>query len=224
MHKHLFLFGGGPPFTPKMASEFAKIAAEMKKPVAILFVERDGWEAYMPNYTNALREAGIDSFHILPLPSTSISEVIDCLKDSSGVVIGGGDTNLYADYIVDTAISTAIKERYELGLPVAGFSAGSLISPEVCILSPKDNVKNEFQQRIGLGLISNLVVSVHFSQWNDEEHLREASNRYSGLNNFGIDEETGIYFLNGQFVAAEGYGVYSIENDSLISLHRNQKK
>lgn len=178
MNKHLFLFGGGPPFTPNMAKKFAAIALKTNKPIAILFVERDGWEEYMSNYTGELRGLGLIDFHILPLPSTSPEDVIKCVNSSSGVIINGGDTSLYANYIVDTPISTAIKERFELGIPVVGFSAGALISPEVCIISPKDNDQNEFQQRMGLGLISDVLIAVHFSQWNDEDHLREAVIKY----------------------------------------------
>lgn len=219
MDKHLFLFGGGPPFTTNMAKNFEEKVITNNGPVSVLFVERDGWEEYMPNYTNALIDLGISDFFILPLPSTPIDEVINCLNDSSGVIIGGGHTNLYAEYIVDTPISVAIKKRYEAGIPVAGFSAGALISPEVCIISPKDNDQGEFQKRKGLGLISNVVVAVHFTQWNDEEHLKEAANKYKDYMNFGIDEDTGIYLVNDQVETTEGYGVYRVESGDLYRVN-----
>src|SRR5690606_1206021 len=126
MDKHLFLFGGGPPFTENMAKLFVNKTTHFKGSVSILFVERDGWEDYMPVYTQELEKWGIHNFHYLPLPSTPIEKVINCLTNSSGIIIGGGDTNLYADYIVETDISNIIKGRYNQGIPVAGFSAGAL--------------------------------------------------------------------------------------------------
>lgn len=219
MDRHLFLFGGSPPFTLNMAKRFVIKASKRKKTVSILFVEREGWEQYMPRYTQALVDLGLNKFNYLPLPSTPIEYVNTCIKNSSGIIIGGGNTNLYADYIVDTTISNTIKECYEMGTPVAGFSAGALISPEHCIISPKDNEQNEFQHRKGLGLISNVLIAVHFTQWNDDIHLRNAACKFDNYINYGIDENTCVYFRNGQLKAIEGNGVYCLENGLIRKIH-----
>lgn len=219
MGKHLFLFGGGPPFTLNMAKQFVIKASTTNAPVSILFVEREKWEQYVPRYTQPLEALGLNEFYYLPLLSTPIEKVVDCLKNSSGIIIGGGDTNLYADYIVETPISNTIKESYELGIPVAGFSAGALISPDLCIISPKDNEQNEFQYRKGLGLITDVLIAVHFTQWNDESHLRNAVNRFNNHINYGIDENTCVYFLNGYLESIEGNGVYSFENDTITKIN-----
>ncbi|MFA1819413.1 Type 1 glutamine amidotransferase-like domain-containing protein [Virgibacillus oceani] len=219
MNKHLFLHGGSPPFTIKMAQKFTKKISVTNAFISILFVERDGWEQYMPKYTHRLDQLGFNQFYYLPLPSTPIEIVTDCLKNSAGIIIGGGDTNLYADYIIDTSISSTIKERYESGIPVAGFSAGALISPELCIISSKDNEQNEFQYRKGLGLISEVLIAVHFTQWNDEDHLKHAVNTIKCHKNYGIDEGTCVYFFNEEVHSMEGNGVYSLENDILRKIH-----
>ncbi|MFE7062923.1 Type 1 glutamine amidotransferase-like domain-containing protein [Sutcliffiella sp. NPDC057660] len=219
MNRHLFLFGGGPPFTAEMARRFASKAMVAGTPVSILFVEREGWEEYMPWYTQGLEQFGVREFKYLPLPSTPIEVVIDSVRNSSGIVIGGGDTNLYADYIVETPISQAIKETYETGIPVAGFSAGALISPAVSVISPKDNEQNVFQSRRGLGLAKEVVVAVHFSEWDDEEHLRNAVSRCNESKNYGIDENTGVYLLNGELEAMEGNGVYTLLDGVLRKLN-----
>ncbi|KAI7255868.1 hypothetical protein KC345_g11061 [Hortaea werneckii] len=216
MDKHLFLNGGGPPFTPDLARKFAGKAQEGAGPVVVLFVERgEGWEDYIPVYTQPLADAGLTEFRYLPLPFTPIDAAVQSIRTCSGIIIGGGDTDLYADYIVDTPIGGAIKESYETGVPVAGFSAGALISPELCIISAKDNESRLFDHRKGLNLISDLLLSVHFTQWDDELHLRTAVRTFGNLAYYGIDEATGIYLLNGQLEAIEGGGVYSLENDIL---------
>ncbi|WP_249315650.1 Type 1 glutamine amidotransferase-like domain-containing protein [Bacillus sp. FJAT-49711] len=195
-----------------MANLFVRKASCSNQPVSILFVEREGWEEYMPVYTGELEKLGIHNFHYLPLRTTPIEQAVKCITNSSGIVIGGGDTNLYADYIVDTEISKVLKNRYEQGAPVAGFSAGALISPELCVISPNDNVQNEFQHRRGLGLLSNVLIAVHYSEWNDEDHLRNAASHFSNHVNYGIDERTGMYFLNGHLESTDGEGVYQLEN------------
>ena len=83
MSKHLFLFGGSPPFTENMAKKFADLAIIYRKPVSILFVEREGWESYMPKYTQPLEELGLHDFYFLPLPSSPISEVALSLHNSA---------------------------------------------------------------------------------------------------------------------------------------------
>ncbi len=42
-----------------------------------------------------------------------------------GIIIGGGETELYHKYIVDTEVGIHIKNLYKEGIPVAGFSAGA---------------------------------------------------------------------------------------------------
>lgn len=215
MSSHLFLFGGGPPFTKTMAKKFVQLASMKVKPVSIIFVERDGWEEYMPRYTEALQNEGANDFRYIPLPSTPMDEVIHNIRESSGIIIGGGNTNMYADYIVDTEISHAIKEKYKTGTPIAGFSAGALISPKECVISPQDNILQKFQHRPGLGLVENMVIAVHFSEWNDEEHLRNIASAFPYYQHYGIDEQSCLYCLNGMPVETDGKGVYSIFHNQI---------
>ncbi|MGZ9584653.1 Type 1 glutamine amidotransferase-like domain-containing protein [Paenibacillus marinisediminis] len=219
MDKHLFLIGGGPPFPAHSAKRFTELLSDPKAPVAILIVGKEGWEQYIPRYTQALIDCGVEEFRLLPLPSTSVEQAVECINNCSGIMIGGGNTNLYADYIVETAISDSIKQKYEAGIPVAGFSAGALISPATCVISPKDNEQHEFQHRKGIGLINDVVIAVHFSEWEEEGHLRQAASRFSDHTNYGIDENTCAYFVNGQLKDTDGNGVFSIENDRLSKIN-----
>ncbi|GAA0603416.1 Type 1 glutamine amidotransferase-like domain-containing protein [Virgibacillus siamensis] len=221
MTRHLFVFGSGPPFTSGMAERFSGIVSEMEGVVSVLFIEREGmdWREYMPVFTQPLMDAGVCNFRYLPLLSTPVMEICESIEQSAGILIGGGDTNLYADYIADTELGGVMKARYEKGVPVAGFSAGALISPEQCVISPNDNTEGIFQCRQGLGLVQNVLLAVHFSQWNDETHLRKAAGTFPDWLNFGIDEKTGVYFRNGKYISAEGNGVYSIDKGLLKRIY-----
>lgn len=214
MDQHLFLFGGGPPFTLQHAKKFINLT-KSNHPIIILFVEKAGWQQYMPKYIQMLRDLGAKSFEYLPLPSTPIEKIKNSLHNSSGIIIGGGNTNLYGNYIVDTPIAQTLLDCYDSGIPIAGFSAGALICPDTCIISPKDNPEGEFQQRKGLSLLNNTLIAVHFSEWKDEAHLRYALKKLGEQQNYGIDESTGIYFQNGAIDTIEGEGVYTIKNQQL---------
>lgn len=213
METHLFLFGGGPPFSTGLAARFAELAGGAGSLVTILCVDRPGWEEYMPHYTKALEERGVARFRYVPLPTTPEIEAVEALRASSGIIIGGGDTNLYADYIVETGIGPVIAERHAAGIPVAGFSAGALLSPDRCLISPKDNGDSAYQDRRGLGLVHGISIAVHFSQWQDEKQLLASAERYPDYRaHYGVDEDCGLYFRKGGLERTEGEGVFVLED------------
>ncbi|MCR8842682.1 Type 1 glutamine amidotransferase-like domain-containing protein [Paenibacillus sp. SC116] len=148
----------------------------------------------MPKYTDRLEQNDITDFVYFILTPVPSDEMLAQLQLASGIVICGGDTELYRDYIVDSEIGALIRARYEEGVPVAGFSAGALISPQVCVIPPIDNRKNEHLFLKGLGLIDNCVISAHFTFWNEEQNLLTAMEKTQLSLGYGIDDASGIYF------------------------------
>ncbi|WP_245690057.1 Type 1 glutamine amidotransferase-like domain-containing protein [Sediminibacillus albus] len=126
------------------------------------------------------------------------------LGECSGIIIGGGETERYRDYIVDTRIGKKIKELYRQGVPVAGFSAGALLSPEFCVIPPIDNSQGKHLFLPGLGLIQDLVVSVHYTKWQEESNLQAAVATTGVSVGYGINDQAGCYFLNQSFCRSEG--------------------
>ncbi|MEH7381022.1 Type 1 glutamine amidotransferase-like domain-containing protein [Bacillus sp. JJ1533] len=200
---HLFLFGGGPPFNDKLGKRFADLAGSKVARIAILFLERPGWQEYRPSYTQVLGNCDVQDFYYFALSETPTQEQLTQLEKCTGIIIGGGVTELYRTYIVDTPVGDTIRKMFYEGVPVAGFSAGALVSCEHCVISPEDTLKQEQQYLSGLGLLKHCVISVHFSEWGGEENLLEA---ISTLNvpAYGIDENSGIYFKNEQLLEHEG--------------------
>lgn len=96
-------------------------------------------------------------------------------------------------------------------MPIAGFSAGALISPETCVIPPIDNRRNEHLFLKGLGLIKNCVMSVHFSQWKEEENLKLAIEEVQVPIGYGIDDEGCLYFKNESLIKNESENYYIYE-------------
>ncbi|WP_010096035.1 Type 1 glutamine amidotransferase-like domain-containing protein [Ornithinibacillus scapharcae] len=215
MDRHLFLFGGGSPFTPKFARKYVGLCSSGK----IILLYLDGGDAFIPRYTSLLKELGHKSFCNQPLPSTPKEEVIQNIQDCSGIIICGGDSIAYAEAIVDTPISTAVQSAYQIGIPIAGFSAGALISPEVCVISSRDSGLDSYQKRAGLGLVRDTLIAVHFTQWNERNHLEQITTAIPSTHNYGIDENTGLYFHNGTLQQTDGGDVFTINNGSLIKIN-----
>ncbi|MEH7385269.1 Type 1 glutamine amidotransferase-like domain-containing protein [Bacillus sp. JJ1521] len=200
---HLFLFGGGPPFNSTLGERFADLAGNQATRIAILFLERPGWQDYMPSYTKVLEDNGVHDFYYFALSDNPNQQQLDQLEKCTGIIIGGGVTELYRDYIVDTPVGDIIRKRYNESVPVAGFSAGTLVSCEHCVISPEDTMQQEQLYLKGLGLIKNCVISAHFSEWDEEDNLLKAVSKLN-VPGYGIDENSGIYFKNGQLVGHEG--------------------
>lgn len=215
MDRHLYLFGGGSPFTPIFARQFVQQCSSGK--IVLLYL--DGGELIIPRYTSLLMELGHKKFCNQPLPSTPVDEVVKNIEVCSGIIICGGDSIAYAEAIVDTPISNAVQNAYRNGIPIAGFSAGALISPEVCVISSRDSGLDSYQKRKGLGLIGDTLVAVHFTQWNEQNHLKEITTDIPTSYNYGIDENTGLYFQNEILQQTDGGDVYSIKNGSLIQIN-----
>ncbi|MGP4108481.1 Type 1 glutamine amidotransferase-like domain-containing protein [Virgibacillus sp. L01] len=212
-NRHLFLFGGSPPFSNKFGKKFANLSLNNKGKVAILFIERDGWEEYMKLYTSILEENDIKRFFFLPLSPNTDHATLQELSSCTGVIISGGETELYRNCIVDTPIGQRITKLYENGAPVAGFSAGALISPLNCVISPIDNSRNEHLFLTGLGLIRDCVISVHFSKWKEEENLKAALARVNAPSGYGIDDDEGLYFENEILSETEGDNYYIFKQE-----------
>lgn len=201
---HLFLFGGGPPFNEQFGERFAQLAGNEDARIAILFLERPGWQEYMPRYTKVLEDQGVRNFYYFALSESPTQEQLAELGKCTGIIIGGGVTELYRSYIVDTPVANVIRKMFHEGVPVAGFSAGALVSCEHCVISPEDTAQEHQLYLQGLGLIKDCVISVHFSEWGEEKNLIEAISELNVPIGFGIDENSGIYFKNGQLVEHEG--------------------
>ncbi|RQW22411.1 peptidase S51 dipeptidase E [Bacillus sp. C1-1] len=217
MSTHLFLFGSGPPFTETLGKRFVEVMR--KKTCIILVIDRPGIEDYRKTYEGSLKSLGVRCL-FRPLPAVSEQEICNELNDCGGIVIGGGHTERYIDEVVEKTIGLTIREQFYKGIPVAGFSAGAIISMETSMISAKDHSSKRLRVRKGLGLQKHTQVAVHFSEWEEEEHLRRIT-KDDAIEGFGINEKSGIYFEDGIRDMTEGSGVYSIEAGVLRKLEGN---
>lgn len=203
--QQLFLFGGGPPFTPMLCQQFVS-CLKQSGPVALLYVPRPGsnWDDYAPIYTDALTANGVTDFFHFPLSARPTSEQLEQLAGSAGIIISGGETERYQQFIVGTPIGTIIQERFQHGVPVAGFSAGALLTPDECRIPAIDQRNGQALVLKGLGLLTDAVISVHYDTWQEETNLSEAFMKTASNFGYGLPERNGIHLKNGQLMQQEG--------------------
>ena len=205
INQQLFLFGGGPPFTPGLCKTFVS-CLNGTGPVALLYVPRPGsnWADYAPIYTDALTANGATDFFHFPLSARPTSAQLEQLAGSAGIIISGGETERYQQFIVDTPIGALIQERFQHGVPVAGFSAGALLTPNECRIPAIDQRNGQALVLKGLGLLPDAVISVHYDTWQEETNLSETFMKTASAFGYGLPERSGIYLKNGQLMQQEG--------------------
>ncbi len=202
MTTHLFLFGGSPPFTTQLAEKFSNLISNGE--IAVLYIEREGSSEYLPKYTSNIASASHEIYW-LPLKENYTKQECERLRRCAAIIIGGGDTELYHKFIVQGPLNSLIVDMFHKGIPVAGFSAGALISPVHCVISSKDNDQNIQLFKAGLGLLDNQVISAHYLKWGEEQSLKEAVKQSRVPLGYGIADESGLYFHNHKLQMTEGY-------------------
>jgi cyanophycinase len=211
--KYLFLFGGNPSLEPANKA-FIEQAGGRDAKVALLIMNREGWEGYIPRYTTTWEDQGVEYYSVV-LPDDeghlNYEETISILRESTGIYIGGGDTEKYHNYYAKDPIKEILMECYNKGIPIAGCSAGALILPETCVISSNDTHSGEMIVKKGVGLLSNLLISVHYTEWSEENHLFEGMKRLKTRQGFGINEEACAVFKNGEFEYSIGDAVHNLE-------------
>ncbi|OAB42766.1 cyanophycinase [Paenibacillus antarcticus] len=211
--KYLFLFGANPSLEEANELFIQKSGGQNAK-IVLLIMNRSGWEEYLPRYTDVWKRNGVVHISvILPDDNGELNEKIaeELLQEATGIFIGGGDTEKYHAYYAMEPIKSILKDCYSKGVPIAGSSAGALILPEICLISPKDSSNGEMLSKAGIGLLSDILIGVHFTEWNDKVNLLEGMKNHKIRYGIGIDEEACALFKNGKFESEFGEYVHHIE-------------
>lgn len=133
------------------------------------------------------------------------------LARATGIFIGGGPTRQYLATYGRGPVAAALRASYERGVPIAGCSAGALLMPEVCLVSPHDDNEGVLRTEPGVGLMRQLLLSAHFTQWHDLPNLLDGMAREDIGTGWGIDDDACAVFFDGAFDHALGGAVYRID-------------
>jgi cyanophycinase len=196
-----------------VAEEFVVAAGGYDSTIALLMQGGIGWEKYVPEYTQPWVRQGVSQYYpIVPDESGTLDldTVSAKLREATGIFIGGGHTPTYHRLYAAEPIRSVIRESYHTGVPVAGVSAGAVIAPEIGMLTPDETGDASIKIVAGLGLVSGLIVGVHFTEWNTLPSLLEAMARTQTKTGWGVDESACAVFEDGQFRGTLGRSVYQI--------------
>ncbi|MCB9027277.1 MAG: cyanophycinase [Bdellovibrionaceae bacterium] len=149
------------------------------------------------------------------------------LENSTGVFFYGGDQARILAILEDQEIKAALVEKFKMGTPFAGTSAGTAIMSKIAIVGEKTSKNKNFEKTIivseGLGLLpENIIVDQHFLERNREDRLKKVMSLFPGTMGVGIDEPTGLIIKDGLGMVV-GLSLVSVYNlDSIIKLNNGE--
>lgn len=219
----LFLLGGALAYQV-YADEFVAAAGGCAAVMAVLSQTRAGWERHKVEITQPWSDRGVSRFVLITPDEDGILDNDSAgraLQTATGILICGGNTSTYHRLFASEPLRTIIPQKYKLGVPVAGISAGALLALEICQLTPDETGESELRIVQGLSLVRGFVVGVHFTEWNALPEVLEVMAGTGTNIGYGIDEPACVVCEEGKFARALGQSVFKIEmTDFNKQLHR----
>lgn len=214
MKTQLFLLGGSAAYEV-YADDFVEAAGGCSATIAVLAQTRAGWEKHRVEITQPWLDRGVSCFTPI-VPDDEIGVVdhksaLMVLSNATGVFISGGHTPTYHQLYVTDPIGAILRERHQDGIPIAGVSAGALISSEICQLTHDEAGAGDLRVVQGLCLVSGFVIGVHFSERNALADILTVMSKTRTEVGFGIDDSACVVCENGEFARVLGESVYRIE-------------
>ncbi len=208
----LFLLGGGISVFDLMADAFLAEAGGARARLAILLIGGEGWERHRPGYAAPWERRGLTGPEfVVPGPDglLNTAQAVEAVNNATGIILGGGDTREYHRLYATEPMSRAIRERVRAGVPYAGLSAGALLTPDTCVVRPRDGEPHPTYLP-GLGLLPGVAMGVHYDRPGQAELLQQAMAYIGVAEGLGLDEGACAVLRDGELVEVFGAAVHRV--------------
>lgn len=171
-------------------------------------------EAQLVRYVAIFESLGIQNIEGLDLSSGQ--GALDQINRADVIWMSGGFQNTLRNTLnnADTRLIPAIRNRYNRGQSiVGGTSAGAAVLSQIMIGGDGGNSANNpgnVAISEGFGLWPEVIIDQHFTERNRMWRLQNAISRNSNLIGIGIDEGTGILYLNKTEFKVVGAGTVTV--------------
>lgn len=227
MLRSLYIYGDIGDNFEKTSLPFIQESGGFNSRIVVLGLGGPTWEGYF-NRVFRDRWLRLGVRNVIPItPNANLefdANVYEELINCTGLLICGGDTRKYYKACVSNSkMKQAINNLYERGIPIAGVSAGALISTSPCTIwgskvSTDINeyiVRSNYDRNIqeqelvtghGLGLLKGCVVEPHFSEFGGFPRLVASMQKNSVELGLGCDEPICLEVKDESHVRVHGMG------------------
>ena len=205
----LIIIGGAEDKTGAMTylKEFVRLAGGESATLLIMTAATEHAGEVGGEYTKIFRQlagpgARIETLDIESRQDANTSENKDRIEQATGVFFTGGDQFRITRLLGGTKVDTALHSRFELGLILAGTSAGaSMMSSIMIIQGPGETTARVRMTELGAGMefLPGVIIDQHFAQRGRINRLLSAIAQYPHHLGIGIDENTALIVEGHQF-------------------------
>jgi len=212
MNTKLYLISDGDAYENASAS-FVE-AAGGKNAVIALLLHSPEIERLLGFYAPPLKAAGVKQ--ILPIGPDVFGKLdshalMDALDAATGVMVGGGDTEIYWRLYTLDLVGADLRSRVREGLVYGGLSAGADIATQICAVAPEDTEDGAGMIKPGLNLLPDCLTISHFEPGKSLPFTVEAL-QVSGMSRgWGLSEESAAVFEDGRLTETIGPPVHLVE-------------
>jgi cyanophycinase len=214
----LLIIGGAEDKTGRceILSRFAALAGGQQSRVALITAAAENPSEVGTEYQRLFTRLGIGEILLLDVSSREQAndpDVIDKLRDLTGVFFTGGDQLRITTLIGGTLLDSFLHQAYESGVVFAGTSAGASVMSETMIAEGNSDdtpKKNTVKMAPGMGLLREVVVDQHFAQRGRLGRLLTAVAQNPHILGIGIDEDTAVVMSPDAVFEVIGSGTVTI--------------
>jgi len=117
-------------------------------------------------------------------------------EESDIIYVGGGDTEKLISVLKDRGLDVLLQKEYERGTVMAGRSAGAICWFEYGHSSSITG--KEFGKLKALGIISDTILSPHYSSENREKSFKSLLKQNTDKTGIALDNNLAIKYSNGE--------------------------
>lgn len=166
-------------------------------------------------YINSFKSEGFTHVGIIKVENREDAQNPFSIKRVQGahaVFFTGGDQNKLVSLLAQTALLTAIKNKYQVdrNFIVGGTSAGAMVMPETIItggLIREALYKDDIRIAKGFDFIKNVIVDTHFIKRGRIARLAHAVILNPNCLGIGLEEDTALLISEGNHAECIGSGM-----------------
>lgn len=192
------------------------------------------FEEYLGVFT-AIGAAEVLDIRIRDRQDSADERFVDMIRRSDVIFISGGDQMRLTNILGASAALATIRARHELGVTIAGTSAGAACQSQTMVYGGPANDslrKGAVKMAAGFGLVEGVVMDTHFLERGRFSRLMEVGATNPEYLGVGLGEDAAVLF-DGDLIRAFGPGhvilvdssritgsnVFDLEDGEAVSVH-----
>lgn len=185
--------------------EFVRLAGGSKARIVVMTVATELPLEVGAEYVEVFDRLGVEdvrTFDVSSRENANAASAVKAIEKATGVFFTGGDQVRITNLLGGTKVDTALHQRHQTGMVLAGTSAGASMMSNTMIIEGEAETNPRIgivEMAPGMEFIPGVVIDQHFAQRGRIGRLLSAVAKYPHHLGLGIDENTAVRVQDHQF-------------------------